>query len=238
MRDTRRLTSVSLRPIKEDHMALTEVTFQRWPLTVAVGNGVKVGRRVHDDTHLISGGKQHGHELLQTGNYKGMWKVRITPGTGTVFLPFEANKVTSVLVPHLNRTLFLTENLSGCCFCVGRNSQGTLVAFHANALKKSAGRDSTGRFINWQHDDVEAELVRLMRQAMDENSVQHIDYWCDKPDYLKGAADRFGRAGFSGGTTIAGFNSGTKWSFWFQTWGTSRGGNTVRMIECRKFWEE
>jgi hypothetical protein len=40
---------------------------------------------------------------------------------------------------------------------------------------------------------------------------------------------------FLGGTTIAGWRTGTNWEFWFQNWGTVKGAAT-RLLRAKKFY--
>lgn len=141
------------------------------------------------------------------------------------------------------RTPFRTnaENLSGCAFCLGRSRGGDLVAFHANTHTKSTREDKRGKAINWQHPDALANLGALVNTAKVDMGIKTMEYYCGKDKYLKAAANAFGHQEFAGGTTIAGFHHGTlagKWSFWYQTFGTTDRNGDYSMIESRKFWQE
>ena len=220
-------------------MALNTTTFQAYGLVVTAEEDGGVADTFKSGTqhHVVTGGQLRGHDLAAGPYGDNTKKLKITAGADTVYLPFWNDQVSSVALPRAGASVFVTDNMSGCCFYIGQKTDGALVAFHANSTKKSSQSDMQGKAANYQHADAVKHLDTLVRGAKAEANVASILAGCSKGEYNQGAARAAGTGAFLGGTTIAGFRTGTKWSFWFQTWGSINGG-AVSMIECKEFWKE
>jgi hypothetical protein len=211
-------------------------TLKTYGLVVTAGKdgGVTNAYTQASSHYKITSGQNRGHQL-DPGPYSGTKKLLITAGADTVYLPFWQNNISSVELPTTGPTLFVTDNMSGCCLYLGRKTDGTLVAFHANSELKSGKADLEGKPANFQHNDTLQKLDSLSRVAKMEAGVDKIIAGCGKAHYNQKIAS--GGKAWLGGTTIVGFRTGTAWEFWFQTWG-SLGGGAVTVHEVKKFWPE
>jgi hypothetical protein len=214
-------------------------TIQNFGLTVACDDDGSVLNTFRATSkHYVITSNQFRGNTIGPGQYgPATKKVTITAGSDTVYLPFWQNNISSVVLPTTGPTLFITDNLSGCCVYIGQKADGSLVAFHANSELKSTQSDLTGRAANFQHDDTLKELDRLALIAKAEANVTKIVGGCGKALYNQAAANGGATSdSFLGGTTVVGFRDPAQgWSFYYQTWG-SISGSAVRVLDCKKFY--
>ncbi len=148
-------------------MTLTPAMLQQHPITLAFGSGVKAKKTYHQGTkhHMYNRNQLNGYVLSQQGRYPGTWKLKIGGGADTVFLPFQGKEVTSIPLPTTGASFFVTDEMSGCCFCIVKTGNNNRFAIHANTLTGSSREDKRGRAHNWQHDSALADLAALVRNA-------------------------------------------------------------------------
>ena len=91
-----------------------------------------------------------------------------------------------------------------------------------------------GKAVDYQHVNAMRHLDTLLRGAKGEANVATIVGGCAKSDYLRGTSRAVGTGTFLGGTTIAGFRTGRRWEFWYQSWGQVNGG-AIGITEVRQF---
>lgn len=210
-------------------------TLQTYGLAVAAADDGAVANTYQASSkhYRITAAQYRGYRL-EAGPYgPSTKKLLITAGSDTVYLPFWQNNISSVELPDTGPTLFVTDNMSGCCFYLGQRSDKKLVAFHANSELNSGKADLDGKAANYQHQNTLSALDGLAKIAKSEANVLTFVGGCGKAQYNQGVA-RSGKD-WLGGTTIVGFRKGTSWEFWYQTWG-SLGGDAVKVQEVKKIW--
>ena len=169
------------------------------------------------------------------------------PGVGTqcIYLPFYANCIASAVVPRSNAQVkyFFTDSLSGCSIFIDETATGDLVVYHANAkdwspsqsdVKKDAACDSPIGVskMNAFHDDARTKdrpgvtpCVALFKSQYFK-SVNGFDQ----------RARTLNAGDTVAGTSVIGFQIGSGWEFWYQTWGKLKNGVTYSVLDAQKFW--
>jgi hypothetical protein len=210
-------------------------TLNNFGLIVACADDAAVANtyRAASKHYIITPGQNRSHTLGPGAYGPATKKLTITAGADTVYLPFWQNNISSVALPTAGPTVFITDNMSGCCLYLGAKADGSLVAFHANSELKSSKADLEGQAANFQHKDTLQALDTLSKVAKAEANVVRIVGGCGKGMYNAGIAKTGGA--WLGGTTIVGFRTGTGWEFYFQTWG-SLGGGAVQVHQVKKFY--
>lgn len=215
---------------------LTLAQFQSQAFTVN-RNHATVTEIVYHDTHSRERAANYFGHTISNSQYPGVKSIDITAGTDTVYLPYYQDRVASVKIPTTGPSRFFTDNMSGCAFYLGQKTDGTLVAFHANSQAGSSEAELAGKAPSFQSEKAARKLDQLVRTASSDYSGG-VKILCvlSKSRYLSKIDSRAATASkFIGGTTIAGFRTGTNWEFWFQNFGSVSGG-AVGLIHVEKFY--
>lgn len=153
----------------------------------------------------------------------------------TYFLPFEANRITSMVLPPpltANANSFLTANLSGCMIFVDsvQGDPGSIVVYHANNIANSPPPGSPPTlqtpactvYLNNLYDTARGQLAAAPfgLELLPRGQV-------DKPTYNAGAQDEIDRkigqsrtnVEFWGGTIVFGRVRDGNWELFWSTWG-------------------
>lgn len=215
---------------------LTLAEFQTNAYTVN-RNHAKVTEIVYHDTHSRERAANYFGHAISNSQYPNVKSIDITAGTDTVYLPYYQDRVASVKLPTTGPSRFFTDNMSGCAFYLGQKNDGTLVAFHANSQAGSSEAELANKPPSFQSEKAARQLDTLVRTASNDYSGG-VKILCvlSKTRYLAKINARASTASkFIGGTTIAGFRTGTNWEFWFQNFG-STSGSAVGLIHVEKFF--
>jgi hypothetical protein len=173
------------------------------------------------------------------GMYVGVRNLNIGAGNDTVYLPYYVGMISSVKLPDgAGPNFFVTDNMSGCAFYIGRNPAGDLYAFHANSQQGSSAAVMKSERPSFQGPTAANELDGQVTYARRHHGPMTIVGGISKSAYLH-PVDAVATRGdqFNGSTAIAGWRNGTQWEFWFQNWGAVGGiAGAVQLIACRKFF--
>ncbi|MDE2333454.1 MAG: hypothetical protein KGK10_02830 [Rhodospirillales bacterium] len=217
---------------------ITLQDFQRTGFIVgsAVGNPPEQTYGTTDPHHRVHKTYYFG-SVVKPAQFPGLQKLEIIGGNDTVYLPYYQSQVASIRLEANCPGFFVTDNLSGCGFYIGQRTDGELVVFHANSQKGSAKAVMAGRPPSFQTEAAAAELDQLVQDAIKHHSGSvRIVGGVSKSSYLSGI-DRLAATGddFLGGTTVAGWRNGGSWEFWYQNWGSVKGG-AVGLLSVKKFY--
>lgn len=190
------------------------------------GGGRRAPERLygtHQEHHRVRYGQNSGHVVVAS-NVPNLRQIDITAGADTVYLPYYQTRIASVRLPNAGPDFFVTDNMSGCAFFLGRTAHGNLVAFHANSQLGSSQAEMTGRAPSFQKREATVEIDTLLRLALNYYPGMTMQAVLKKSTYLRNVDALTGNAdNFYGGTTVAGFRGGGGWEFWVQNWGTVSG---------------
>lgn len=201
-------------------------------------NVVEVTYGPNDDHHRVRKNNYFGTNVI-AGNIVGTRLIKIVAGTDTVFLPYYQSKIASVRLPSAGPDFFITDNMSGCALFIGKGPGGDLVVFHANSQQGSDQATMDAHAPSFQSRAALREIDTQMQTAKPHHSTLQIVCSLTKPTYLANV-DQLASTGanFLGGTTIAGWRTGTLWEFWYQNWGQVGGSGGVRLLKARKFYQQ
>jgi hypothetical protein len=216
---------------------LTQNDFQTHGYIVS-GNGQQPPEVTYGNTphHRLRKTNYYGH-TAGNSNFPGLMQINITAGTDTIYLPYYQSQVSSVRLPTNGPSFFVTDNMSGCAFYIAKGNANDLVVFHANSQLGSDQATMVANPPSFQSRHAANELDTLVKNALPNHSGGlRVVYVLSKAVYLANiVALASNGSEFLGGTTIAGWRTGTNWEFWFQNWGTVRGGAT-RLLRAKKFY--
>ena len=189
------------------------------------------------DPHHRSRKNNYYTHLVTNSQYPGLKKITVsTGGTDTVYLPYYQRQISSVHLPTAGPTFFVTDNMSGCAFFVARYTDGSLVVFHGNSQSGSDEATMGPAAVNHQTVAATNELTTLFNNARPHHPGAVLVRTLMKTEYLGAVATTHATGSqFLGGTTIAGWRSGTAWEFWYQNWGSVRGSATGPLF-AKKFY--
>jgi hypothetical protein len=214
---------------------LTEAQFQGVALMVTRESGVTVKEQVEGNHHKSSAGNTFGHDVGKT-QYEGLSAIKIKAGTDTVYLPYYQDKIASTALPDTGPSVFVTDNLSGCCLYIDRQVNGGLVVFHANSQLGSSKAVMAGKPPSYQTESATKALDALVQAARRDYAnltsvgILSKSRYLSKVDKLAKTADDF-----LGGTTIVAFRKGKNWEFWYQNFGSIKGAKTT-LLHVEKFF--
>ena len=203
-----------------------------------VHNGSVPGSGLQVEHHRVRHNKWFS-SVDGTSQYVGVRNLNIGVGNDTIYLPYYMGKIASVkLSVGAGPNFFVTDNMSGCAFYIGRNPAGDLYAFHANSQQGSSQAVMQSERPSFQGPVAANELDGQVTYARRHHGPMTIVGGISKSAYLS-PVDAVAARGdqFTGGTTIAGWCNGGQWEFWFQNWGAVGGiASQVKLIACRKFF--
>jgi hypothetical protein len=223
-------------------MPITINDFQTTCYDVALANGVTVSEQLHgknDVHHVVKNGSTFRTRAI-TSPYPGLRRIEISAGKDTVFLPYYQDEIASVRLTDAGPDFFITANMSGCALFIGREkATGELVVFHANSQIGSDKATMEENAPSYQSKKALAAIDKLVTTAKAEYANLRFVCSLTKPTYLANV-DKLADTGgdFLGGTTIAGWRTGTTWEFWYQNWGQVNGTGGVRLLKAKKFFED
>jgi hypothetical protein len=199
-------------------------------------NHVVVAEQVIGKHHRVRSQSRNFSHSIGNSIYPNVKQINISPGAGTVYLPYYQDQVASVKLPTAGPSVFVTDNLSGCCIYIGRKITGELVVFHANSQTGSKQAVMHGQKPSYQTAAAASELDQLVSTAKHNHvnvtivGVLSKSRYYAKLDSLAATGDQF-----IGGTTVVGFRTGTNWEFWFQNFGNVNNGPTG-LLHHEKFF--
>jgi hypothetical protein len=214
---------------------LTEAQFQGVALMVTREPGVTVKEAVVGNHHKSSAGNTFSHDVGKS-QYEGVSEIRIKAGTDTAYLPYYQDKISSIVLPDTGPSVFVTDNMSGCCLYIDRQANGQLVVFHANSQLGSSQAVMAGKPPSYQTESATKALDALVQAARRDHAnltsigILSKSRYLSKVDKLAKTADDF-----LGGTTIVAFRKGKNWEFWYQNFGSIKGGKAA-LLHAEKFF--
>lgn len=219
-------------------MPITINDFQNYAYQVQnTQNLVEQTYGTNDQHHRVRKNHHYGTNVVG-GNIVGTRLIKIVAGTDTVFLPYYQDKIASVRLPTAGPDFFITDNMSGCALFIGAGPHGDLVVFHANSQTGSDQKTMDENVPSFQSRKALKEIDDQMKFAVPHHSTLRLVCSLTKPTYLANVDQLTGTGkDFLGGTTIAGWRTGTTWEFWYQNWGQVGGSGGVRLLKARKFYE-
>ena len=170
--------------------------------------------------------------VTQADAITGGTMVGYQAGTDSVFLQFNANVISSCVLPTAGPSLFFTAQLSGCSIFVDEDqATGEAIVYHANGMHFSASAAQVKQ--NWLMEwatTAETYCTNLYNAA-------HADHLAARPQLV--AVGHVHKSGYAAlikaeiarkramgrsnvdvlwGTNIVGFRTGTSWDFQYQAW--------------------
>jgi hypothetical protein len=220
-------------------VSIAEFQNNAYEVSVAVGTSKPV-EMVNGNHHRVRKANYFSHQQT-AGRFQGIKGIQIIDGNDTVYLPYYQSKIASVQMPTAGPDFFVTDNLSGCAIYIGTRPGGELVVFHANSQLGSSQAQMSGKLPSHQSIPAVQELDRLAREGRANHNnpglgAVTIVRVLSKAEYLANV-DQLTTNGdnFLGGTTVAGWRTGTSWEFWYQNWG-SVSGAVSRLLRARQFY--
>jgi hypothetical protein len=187
--------------------------------------------------------KQLGFQTFGSGQgtlaYPNVYNMTLNAGTDTVFLPYYQDQAASVRLPAKGPRFFVTSNLSGCAIYICVNNNNRLVVIHSNSQTGSTKIVGNANRPSYQTQQaaVELDMYATLARNNHHNAPRTVAV-LTKATYLS-AVDRLASNGgeFLGGTTVAGWRvpHTNNWSFWYQVWGSVKGGG-VQLITRKEFY--
>ena len=167
----------------------------------------------NDQHHRVRKNHHYGTNVVG-GNIVGTRLIKIVAGTDTVFLPYYQDKIASVRLPTAGPDFFITDNMSGCALFIGAGPHGDLVVFHANSQTGSDQKTMDENAPSFQSRKALKEIDDQMKFAVPHHSTLRLVCSLTKPTYLANVDQLTGTGkDFLGGTTIAGWRTGTTFLF-------------------------
>ncbi|WP_144186149.1 hypothetical protein [Elioraea rosea] len=222
-------------------MPITINDFQNTCYDVALANGVQVSEQLYgtnNEHHFVKNGSTFRSHVVASP-YPGLRRIEIIAGNDTVFLPYYQDQIASVRLTNAGPDFFITANMSGCALFIGRESPTNhLVVFHANSQIGSDKATMDAHAPSHQSMQALGAIDTLVATAKPNFPAMRLVCSLTKPTYLANVDQLTNSGGnFLGGTTIAGWRTGTTWEFWYQNWGQVNGTGGVRLLKARKFYE-
>lgn len=213
---------------------LTEAQFQSVALMVTREPGLAVKEDVTGNHHKSHAGNTFGHDVGRS-QFEGVSAIKIKAGTDAVYLPYYQDKIASVVLPDTGPSVFVTDNMSGCCLYIDQQANGQLVVFHANSQLGSSEAVMAGKPPSYQTESAAKALDALVQAARNDYANLKSVGILSKSRYLSNV-DRMAAtaADFVGGTTIVAFRQGANWEFWYQNFGSIKGAKTT-LLHVEKF---
>jgi hypothetical protein len=172
----------------------------------------------------------------------GVYNVNLARSAGgdTVYLPFKPDEIHSMRLPANpgagDATTLLTANLDGCCMFIDKKTNGDIIVYHGNAAagvtptaQQSATMPTFQTAGCLQQLDVlyngaaayyngtpNAHHVALKKARY----LREVDLRLQRKNAAARTSVTFAGAGAEHGslTMFAGFYTGGRWEFWFQTY--------------------
>ncbi|WP_062265486.1 hypothetical protein [Endozoicomonas arenosclerae] len=186
-------------------MAIVKELLENKPLSV---NGGARRPTIKGNHHMYSNDPctVTYREVRVEGNLTVMVDVRVNQNGDTSFLPWQENKICSLVLPARGGpSVFQTSSMSGCAFYIDKIGND-LIVYHANANQFGGGNGVN--LANYQTPEAIEYLNKLHTRAGDDyldNGFPVLQRRLLKDEYLKGVQQVGG-----GAMNLVGYRSGGK----------------------------
>ncbi|KEQ17623.1 hypothetical protein [Endozoicomonas numazuensis] len=208
-------------------MAVVKELLENKPLSV---NGGSRRPTIKGDHYMYSNDSCSVtyREVRVDGNLTVMVDVRVNQNGDTSFLPWQENKICSLVLPARGGpSVFQTSSMSGCAFYIDKIGND-LIVYHANANKCGGGQGSP--LANYQSPNAIKYLDKLHASAGNDyldNGFPILQRKLQKEEYFKGVQQAGG-----GAMNLVGYRTNGQWKFYYQ----AVEGN--RVLRCKQFYPQ